>query len=88
MLTAAAGWTKRSARRMERCFLANTRPLGSRQVRWAGPSFLPNSAEGGIVMYTLAIKHLADTTMAKKGKAANEALFEEDYVLRSLGRIG
>ena len=26
--------------------------------------------------------------MAKKGKAANEALFEEDYVLRSLGRIG
>ncbi|WOB27753.1 MULTISPECIES: ATP-binding protein [Xanthomonas] len=26
--------------------------------------------------------------MAKKGTAANEALFEEDYVLRSLGRIG
>lgn len=26
--------------------------------------------------------------MVKKGKAANEALFEEDYVLRSLGRIG
>lgn len=26
--------------------------------------------------------------MAKKGNAANEALFEEDYVLRSLGRIG
>lgn len=26
--------------------------------------------------------------MAKRGKAANEALFEEDYVLRSLGRIG
>ncbi|HEL3737816.1 TPA: hypothetical protein UMU63_002764 [Stenotrophomonas maltophilia] len=26
--------------------------------------------------------------MAKKGKVANEALFEENYVLRSLGRIG
>lgn len=26
--------------------------------------------------------------MVKKGKAADEALFEEYYVLRSLGRIG
>lgn len=26
--------------------------------------------------------------MAKKGKEVNEALFEEDYVLRSLGRVG
>lgn len=39
-------------------------------------------------MHTLPIKHFADIHMAKKGKAANEALFEEDYVLRSLGRIG
>lgn len=32
-------------------------------------------------------RHL-DMARAKKTQAANEALFEEDYVLRSLGRIG
>lgn len=48
---------------------------------------MPKSAEGGIVLQPLPIKHLADIPMAKKGKAANEALFEEDYVLRSLGGL-
>jgi hypothetical protein len=51
-------------------------------------SLLPNLAEGGIVMRTFATKYSTDIAMVKKGKAANEALFEEDYVLRSLGRIG
>lgn len=35
-----------------------------------------------------ATRYPSDIVMAKKGRAANEALFEEDYVLRSLGRIG
>lgn len=39
-------------------------------------------------MRAFATRYSTDITMAKKGKAANEALFEEDYVLRSLGRIG
>ena len=39
-------------------------------------------------MHAFVTRHLTDTVMVKKGKAANEALFEEDYVLRSLGRIG
>jgi hypothetical protein len=39
-------------------------------------------------MRPFVIKYSSDIAMAKKGKAANEALFEEDYVLRSLGRIG
>lgn len=39
-------------------------------------------------MRAFATRYLTDIAMAKRGKAANEALFEEDYVLRSLGRIG
>lgn len=39
-------------------------------------------------MHTFVTKYSSEIAMAKKGKATNEALFEEDYVLRSLGRIG
>jgi len=39
-------------------------------------------------MRKFAIKYSTDIVMAKKGKAADEALLEEDCVLRSLGRTG
>ncbi len=39
-------------------------------------------------MQAYAKGYSSDFAMVKKSKAANEALFEEDYVLRSLGRIG
>jgi hypothetical protein len=39
-------------------------------------------------MNARAAKHYLDSPMAKNSKTSNQALFEEDFVLRSLGRIG